>query len=155
MNTNIDSLASAFENRSEVLLNDAYRLRRQTTRYCPAPPRCYAPRLASSTRWAACQRPFTSLQGAKVKTYALLRKVGRVDKRGNRVLIGRYERLPYGVWGVSVDGRVSPGHKVAIPRPNGATHIHTIAEIYYKRGSIRLCSVVPVTSARIKEVFHD
>lgn len=69
------------------------------------------------------------------------------------MLQGRYILLPNNVWGITVDGKISPGHKVAIPRPNGSIHIHTVNEIYQRYGSIRVCSVIPVTSDRIREVF--
>lgn len=70
------------------------------------------------------------------------------------MLQGRYTLLLNNVWGITVDGKVSSGHKVAISRPNGSIHIHTVHEIYQRRGSIRVCSVVPVISARVREVFR-
>lgn len=62
------------------------------------------------------------------------------------------ERL--GMWGVKVRGAIRPGDVVIVPRPDGKFHYHTIAEIARDRDSdIRYCTVVPVTHARLKEVY--
>jgi hypothetical protein len=70
------------------------------------------------------------------------------------MLTGKYARLHEGTWGVEVDGPVEIGQRVSIPRPDGSVHVHTIAEVHGKGGRFRICAVVPVTSDRIKEVFH-
>lgn len=148
-NTNIDS----FENRSEVALIAAHCLRRQTTRESRDPFRAHVA-AGAPRRAASATGPLSNAQGPALELGASQGGPG-LHSRRRRMVNAEYSRIPFQTgYGVSVNGAISVGDRVRVPRPNGTNHYHVIQEVIWQRDSIRLCSVVPVTSDRIKEVFY-
>jgi hypothetical protein len=67
--------------------------------------------------------------------------------------VGEYKRLHYGGWGVQVIGSPRHGSTIAIKRANGTFHRHTVNEIVWRGGRLCICTIVPVTRERLKEVY--
>lgn len=58
-----------------------------------------------------------------------------------------------GIYGIRVNGSIKAGDIVTIRRNNDTVHRQTVAEVIRQDTNVRFCSIVPVTSDRLKEVY--